>query len=133
MNASYFGRSEKDWQCQEFTWAVRLHVLCRNDGEFKFEVYLSQLIRETISQAMIKSVANLRNILGDYIFKAIKIGIKWKEQEKDTIQDFTGILNLSFTDGDTLGDCTLEVILGHDLGWEAYQDLFPQGFEFCYP
>ncbi|TGO31761.1 hypothetical protein BHYA_0417g00080 [Botrytis hyacinthi] len=124
MDASYRRSQEKDTRVLRFTNAVRLHAACREGEDFKLEVWLSRPIG-LISQTMMTSVEGLIDVLGDYLFRAMKSSNCWKEHERDGIQDLTSVFNLSFENGKDENDCRLQVTLGYEMGLKFFQSVYP--------
>jgi hypothetical protein len=55
-----------------FTDTVRLHVAYYPGKDIKLEMWLCASIRNDILRATINSAEALRNVLGDYLFEALK-------------------------------------------------------------
>lgn len=124
IEASDLRKQEKKMRRDKYTGAVRLKLPWEGE-DFKLEICLSKLVAIGISQAMRGSGEELRDMLGTHIFEAIKTSNRWKEQERDWIQDFSRVLRLSFPGGDIDDDCKLEVVLGYEFGWNFYKRVFP--------
>ena len=125
INTSRMRHQEKERQCMRFTDTVRLHVAYRPGEDIKLEMWLCASIGNDILQAMIGSAEALRNVLGDYLFEAMKTSNWWKEEERKGIRDFGGAIKVSFPDGHDGSDCKVEVLLGSEMGLELYKNAFP--------
>jgi len=125
INTSRMRHQEKERQCMRFTDTVRLHVAYRPGEDIKLEMWLCASIGNDILQATISSAEALRNILGDYLFDAMRTSNWWKEKERKGIRDFDGAIKVSFPDGHDGSDCKVEVLLGSEMGLELYKNAFP--------
>ncbi|PVH70190.1 hypothetical protein DL98DRAFT_521748 [Cadophora sp. DSE1049] len=125
MYASRMRHQEKERQCMRFTDTVRLYVAYRPGEDIKLEMWLCASIGNDISQATIDSAEDLRNVLGDYLFEAMKASNWWKEEERKGICDFSGAVSVSFPDGHNGSDCKVEVLLGSEMGLDLYKNAFP--------
>ncbi|KAH7364891.1 hypothetical protein BKA65DRAFT_473192 [Rhexocercosporidium sp. MPI-PUGE-AT-0058] len=125
MKASRMRHQEKERRCMRFTDTVRLHVAYREGEDIKLEIWLCASIRNDVSQATISSAEGLRNILGNYLFEAMKASNWRKEQEKEGTYDFRGAFSISFLEEQSDSDCKVEVLLGSKMGLDFYQNAFP--------
>ncbi|KAF7880486.1 uncharacterized protein EAF02_007332 [Botrytis sinoallii] len=124
MDESYRRSEEKNRQGLKFTNAVRLHVASRVGEDFKLEIWLSRPIG-VISQTMMTSVEGLVNTLGCYLLGAMKSSNGWKKQERNGIQDLSGVFDLYFENEKHGNDCRLQVTLGYEIGQIFFQDVYP--------
>jgi len=125
MNTSRMRLREKDGGRMRFTDSVRLHVAYREGEDFKLEVWLCLSIGKAISQAKMRSVEDLRNMLGDYLFEVMKTSNRRKEEEKTGMSDCTGAVNVSFPHSDNGSDCKMEVMLNFGMGIRVFADIYP--------
>jgi hypothetical protein len=77
---------------------------------------------EGISQAKMRPVEDLRNILGDYLFEAMKASNWRKEEERTAMLACTSAVHVSFPSGD---DSKLEVMLRFMRGKDVYAEIYP--------
>ncbi|KAF2188770.1 hypothetical protein K469DRAFT_70544 [Zopfia rhizophila CBS 207.26] len=117
---------EKDRRSMTFTDAVRLHLAYEEGEDFKLEVWLCSSIGKAISEANKRSVKDLRNMLGEYLFEAMKASNRRKEEERMGMSACTGAVDVSFPSGeDSSDDSKLEVILNFERGWNIWAEVFP--------
>jgi hypothetical protein len=124
MNESRMRHREKDEGMKSFTDTVRLHFAYLKGEDFKLEVWLCSSIGKAISQAKMRSVEDLRNMLGDYLFGAMKASNRRKEEEKTGISDCAGAVDVSFPSGDDSSDCKMEVMLCFVKGKNVYENIY---------
>jgi hypothetical protein len=120
-DASHMRHREKDGGMMRFTNTVRLHLPYQEGEDFKLEVWLCSSIGKAISQAKMRSVEDLRSVLGDYLFEAMEASNRRKE-EKTGMSECTGAVNVSFPSGD---DSKLEVMLCFATGKDVYAKIYP--------
>ncbi|TEY73426.1 hypothetical protein BOTCAL_0078g00190 [Botryotinia calthae] len=121
-DTSRIRRQEKKKRCLSYTDTVRLHNPFPG-MDYKLEFWLCTSVGKTISQAVISSSKNLRNILGEYIFEAMKTSNTRMEQEKKGQGEFTGAVDVLFLDGDD-SDCKMEVMLNYEKGSDILKEVF---------
>ncbi|KAF2253332.1 hypothetical protein BU26DRAFT_220993 [Trematosphaeria pertusa] len=121
MKASRVRRQEEDIWRTTFTDAVRLRLAYRPGEDFVL-VWLYSPIGYAISQA--RSVEDLRDMLGDYLFAAMEASNQRKEEKRRGILTCTGGVNVSFPNGKD-GDSKLEIILGFDIGRNIHAEAYP--------
>ncbi|RDL30223.1 uncharacterized protein BP5553_10501 [Venustampulla echinocandica] len=125
INTSCMRYREEERRCMRFTDTVRLHICYHRVGEdIKLELRICRSIGEAILRAM-RSVKELMDILGDYLFEGMKTSNWMKEQERKEIYDFSNAVYVSFLDEDNGSDCKVEVLLGCKIGLDFYKNAFP--------
>jgi hypothetical protein len=73
-----------------------------------------------------RSVKDLKNILGDYLFNTIKASNQRKEKEKIGISVYTSAINISFPSvKDSSNNNRLKVILNFKIGHYVYTEVYP--------
>lgn len=126
MNASHMRQREKDRQMMRFTDTVRLHVAYNEGEDFKLEVWLCSSIGKAISQAKMRPVEDLRDMLGDYLYDAMKASNWRKEEERRGMPIGTGAINVSFYNGDHGSDCKVELMVNFEAGLCVWAELYPR-------
>jgi hypothetical protein len=124
MNKSQMRHREKDRGMMSFTETVRLHFGYREGEDFKLEVWLCSSVGRAISQAKMRSVEDLRSMLGDYLFDALKASIWREEEERKGISDCTGAVDVSFPNGEDGSDCILGVMLNFVMGIHVFRSIY---------
>ena len=124
MDASRMRNGEKDGGMTTLTDTVRLHLAYQEGEDFKLEVWLCSSIGKAISQAKMRSVEDMRSMLGDYLFKAMEASNRKQEEETTAISESTGAVNVSFHDGDESSDCKVEVMLNFGAGLYVYEKIY---------
>jgi hypothetical protein len=102
--------------------SVRLH-LPYHEEDCKLEVWLYSSIREAISQTTMRPVEDWKNILGDFLFEAMKAS-NWRKEEVRIGMLDTRAVHIPFANGDEGSDCKVEVMLGFREGREVYNHIF---------
>lgn len=125
MNASRMRLREKDGGRMTLTDTVRLHLAYQEGEDFKLEVWLCSSIGKAISQAKMRSVEDLRGMLGDYLFEAMEASNRRKEEQKTGMSIGSGAIDVSFPNGDDGSDCKVEVILNFGTGTNVYENIYP--------
>lgn len=126
MNASRMRLEEKAGGRTTLTDTVRLHVAYREGEDFKLEVWLCSSIGKAISEAKMRSVEDLRRMLGDYLFDAMN-GSNWRKEEKrKRITECTRAVDVSFPNGDNGSDWKVEVMLNFGTGTGVYENIYPR-------
>ncbi len=92
LDTSRIRRREKEARMMKFTDTVHLHLAYREGEDFKLEVWLGSSMGKAISQAKMRSVEDLRGMLGDYLFEAMDAS-NWRKEEKR--KGMSDILELS--------------------------------------
>ncbi|KAH6667750.1 hypothetical protein B0J14DRAFT_704225 [Halenospora varia] len=126
MNTSRMRKGEKDGGRMTFTDTVLLHLAYQEGEDFKLEVWLCSSIGKAISQAKMRSVEDLRNMLGDYLFGAMKASNRRKDEERKGVSDCTVAIDVSFPNGDDGSDCKVEVMLNFGIGIDVYANIYPR-------
>ncbi len=124
MNKSQMRHREKDRGMMSFTETVRLHFGYREGEDFKLEVWLCSLVGRAISQAKMRSVEDLRSMLGDYLFDAMKASIWREEEERKGVSDCTGAVDVSFPNGEDGSDCVMGVMLNFVMGIRVFESIY---------
>lgn len=124
MNESRMRHREKDRRWMRFTDTVRLHVAYREGEDFKLEVWLCSSVGKAISQAKMRSVEDLRDMLGDYLFEAMKAS-NWRKEEEKKGMIGTRAVDVSFPNGDDGSDCKVEVMLNFGAGLYVLAEIYP--------
>lgn len=114
---------EKDKGGISFTDTVRLHFAYREGEDFKLEVWLYTSIGKAISEAKSQSFEHLRDILGDYLFEAMKASNRRNEEVAKRTPDCTRTIDVSFPNGDG-SDCKVEMMLCFMRGKEIYGNIY---------
>lgn len=68
-----------------------------------------------------RSVEDLRGMLGDYLFEAIDSSNWRKEEKRKGISECTGAVDVSFPNGEDGGDCKLGVMLNFVMGIRVFE------------
>ncbi|KAF2175227.1 hypothetical protein K469DRAFT_78828 [Zopfia rhizophila CBS 207.26] len=119
MKESRIRHREEERRSTTFTDAVRLHLADESGEDFKLEVWLYSSIGKAISQAKanMRSVEDLRDMLGDYLFEAMKASNRRKEEERTGMLACTSAVDVSFPSGkESSDDSKLEVMLNFETG-----------------
>jgi hypothetical protein len=125
MKASRMRRHEEEMGRITYTDAVRLRLAFPTGKDFLLEVWLNSPTGNAISQ--VRSVADLRDMLGNYLFAAMETSNQ-RQEEKGT---GTGVLVSkavkascpSAVDSDE--DSKLEIMLSFAIGRQVYKEAFP--------
>jgi hypothetical protein len=124
MKASRMRRHEEDRGQITFTDAVRLRLAYQLGEDFLLEVWLKSSIGKAISQ--IRSVEDLRNILGNYLFEAMEASNRRKEEKRKEMRTWTNAVNVSspsVEDGDE--DSKLRITLSFEIGRKVHEEAYP--------
>jgi hypothetical protein len=124
MNESRMRHREKDGGMMSFTDTVRLHFAYHEGEDFKLEVWLCSSIGKAISQAKTKSAEDLSNMLGDYLFGAMKASNRRREGGTTEMSDCARTIDVSFPNGDDGSDCKVEVMLCFVRGKDVYENIY---------
>lgn len=122
INASRKRNREKARGMIRLTDTVVLHLARQADEDFKLEVCLCSSIGEAIFQAKMRSIEDLRNMLGDYLFEAMKASNWRKREERTEMTGCTSAVNVFRASGD---DSKLQVMLHFGTGKEVFTQMFP--------
>ncbi|KAF8855975.1 hypothetical protein BDZ45DRAFT_486564 [Acephala macrosclerotiorum] len=136
INASRMRKGEKDGGMMTLTDTVRLHVAYQEGEDFKLEVWLCSSIGKAISQAKMRSIEDLRSMLGDYLFEAMDAS-NWRKEEKrkegerkeekrEGMSECTGAVDVSFPNGNDGSDCKVEVMLNFGTGTGVLAEIYPR-------
>ena len=104
---------------------MRLHVAYREGEDFKLEVWLCSSIGKAISQAKMRSVEDLRSMLSDYLFEAMKASNWRQEEERKGMSECACAVDVSFPNADDSSDCKVEVMLNFMMGIRVFADIYP--------
>jgi hypothetical protein len=126
MNESRMRRREKDRGMKSFTDTVRLHLAYQEGEDFKLEVWLCSSIGKAISQAEMRSVEDVRSMLGDYLFEAMKASNWRQEEERKGMSECACAVDVSFPNADDGSDCKVEVMLNFGTGKDVYGNIYPR-------
>ncbi|KAF1992732.1 hypothetical protein P154DRAFT_528256 [Amniculicola lignicola CBS 123094] len=119
MKQSCIRRQEENKNLMTFTDAARLHFAYKEGDDFKLELWLCSSAEKAISQAKatMSSIEDLRNLLGDFLFTAMKTSQRRKREEEIGTSADTSAVEVGFPGGKDSGDdCKLEVMLGFQTG-----------------
>jgi hypothetical protein len=123
MKASRMRESEENRRLLRFTDTVRLEPASQEGQDFKLEIWLCSLVGKAVSQA--KSDEDWRNILGDFLFEAMK-GSNRRKKEEDRTPTDAGAVDFSFPNGkDSSDDSKLEVMLMFERGRYVFAEAYP--------
>jgi hypothetical protein len=125
INISCIRKREKDKKRITFTDIMPLYLTYQKDKDFKLKVWLCLSIRKAISRAKISLVKDLRNILSDYFFGAIKASNQGKKEKRKGMLDCTVAINVSFPNGNNNSDYKVEVILNFGISINIYTNIYP--------
>lgn len=126
LKKSYLRRREEDMGQSTLTDAVRLHPALNIGEDFVLEVHLCAEARETIVQARSSSFEELKCLLGDFLFGAVKSSRKRKDEEEQGISKNTGAVDLSIIlAGERNVDAQLKMMLNFEVGWEIWKTVYP--------
>ncbi|KAF2174771.1 hypothetical protein K469DRAFT_766999 [Zopfia rhizophila CBS 207.26] len=126
IKASRMRYWEEDMGPMTLTNTVRLHPARKEDKDFKLEVWLCSSIGNAISEAKMRLVEDLRTMLGDYLFKAMKTSNQRKEEERIGMLACTSAVDVSFPSGkDSSDNSKLEVTLNFEKGWYVLGEAYP--------
>jgi hypothetical protein len=109
------------------TSAVILYIVAQRDRDFKLEVAIGSSTGKIILQSLaeLKSVEDLRSLLGNCLFDGMKSSNHRKEEAKRGITTCTSAVRVSFPSGmDSSDDCMLEVMLDYNTGRWIWHDVF---------
>lgn len=107
---------------QRFTKAARLRLPLQEGDDIILEVWLHPSFGQCISVANELNVEELRGLLGENLFMAMKASKRRKEEElakKETLTSAVKVLP------DSSGDRKLEVTISFDSGVRIWGDAFP--------
>lgn len=90
---------EESGGMKSFTNAVRLHFTYNEGEDFVLEVWLCPSIGEAILQAKMRSLEDLRPLISDYLFEAMKSSNWKREMEGNGILECGGAVTVSFPNG----------------------------------
>jgi hypothetical protein len=82
------------------------------------------LIRKAISRAKISLVKDLRNILSDYLFRAIKASNQGKEEKRKEMSDCTIVIDVSFLNSDNNSNYKVKVMLNFRIDIDIYANIY---------
>ncbi|KAM3066412.1 hypothetical protein ACMFMG_012102 [Clarireedia jacksonii] len=109
----------------QYTDVVRLHIPHPID-DYKLEIWLCSSVGKAISQTVIQSIEDWRNILGDYLFEGMKASNSRKEEVEAGTIFGTRSVHISFPNSDSSSDYKIEVILSSGIGQALYDYIFPK-------
>jgi hypothetical protein len=69
-------------------------------------------------------VKDLRNILSDYLFGAIKANNQGKEEKRKEMLDCTVVINVSFLNSNNSSDYKVKVMLNFRIGIDVYINIY---------
>jgi hypothetical protein len=125
MKASRMRRHEEERGQITLTDAVRLRLASQFEGDFLLEVWLGSLIGNAISQ--IRSVEDLGDMLGDYLFTAMEASNRRKEEKRMGMGTGTNAVNLSSPSAENSNeDSRLEIMLSFEIGQKVYEEAYPR-------
>lgn len=125
MNETYMRLREKDGGRMTLTDTVRLHLAYQEGEDFKLEVWLCSSVGKAISEARLRSVEDLRDMLGNYLFEAMEASNWRKEEEERGISECTGAIDVSFPNGEDGSDCKMRVLLNFVMGIRVFERIYP--------
>lgn len=123
MKASRMRRQEEDMGRMTFTDAVHLRLAYQPGEDFVLEVWLCSPIGNAISE--VRSVEDLRDMLGDYLFAAMEASNRRKEEKRSGMLTCTSAINVSFPSGkDSDEDSKLEIVFNFETGRNVYAEAY---------
>jgi len=125
IDASRKREIEKNYRRQELTQltdTVRLHFPLQGFEDFKLEIWICSSVGESILQAKMRSVEDMRGILGDRLFMAMKSSNQRKQEEEMGVSDCTGAVNVFSSNPDH--DCKVEVMLQFQAALDLHAAIF---------
>ena len=121
MKASRVRRREEDMGQRTLTNAMRLRPARTEGGDFWLEIWLCVSVGEKILEARMRSFEDLKRLLGDYLFEAVKASNKRKEEEKTEKLACTNAVDVYFYKGDS----RLKIMLTFEVGMQILLEAFP--------
>ncbi|KAJ8063046.1 hypothetical protein OCU04_008289 [Sclerotinia nivalis] len=115
----------QDNQSIPLTDTVRLRVPLFVSQDFQFYIWVCSSAGKAISKAKMGPVKNLRDILGDYLFEAMKASDQRKKEIQMGRFTDTRAVNVSFGNNDDDGDFRVEIMLIFSEGRMIWINTFP--------
>lgn len=122
MDTSRTRRQEKDIGWISFTNTVLLHISDNKGDDYKLELWVCSSVGRAILQAKTRAVEDLKDMLGGYLFNAMKTSKLMKKEEERGLLKGTDAFEVSFQDA---SDCKVEVMLSYRAGQYVWAELYP--------
>ncbi|KJZ72794.1 hypothetical protein HIM_07738 [Hirsutella minnesotensis 3608] len=119
MKTSRTRKKEEEERMVSLTDTVRLYFAVQEGEDFKLNIWISSSAGESISKAHSRSVDELRDMLGDYLFEAMEASKKRKSEQNAACTGAVAVLR-----GAKDEDSLLEVILCFAVGKEIYATMY---------
>lgn len=126
LKKSSFRRQEEDMGRSTLTDAVCLHPALNMGEDFVLEIWVCASVGETIIRVKARSFEELRSLLGDYLFGAVKASKKRKDEDKKGVFEDTCAVNVVTPfSGEKGADSQLRMTLDFEMGWEIWKTAYP--------